>query len=61
MNCCSNSIKELTPVLIALFNLKTTAVTALNAANLLIAKPDCLPNSSISVLEEARDLLTVCC
>ena len=46
-------MKALAPVLIALINEKIPDVTTLNAANLLTAKADCLPNSCISVVAPA--------
>ena len=54
VTCCSftsslsNSINAPIPLLIELVTPKITLVTAVKAANLLTAKPACLPNSSIS-------------
>ena len=47
------------PSLAALISAYIPAVPALKAANLLIANPVCLPNSSISVLAAPRSLVTL--
>ena len=44
------------PVFIAPINEKIPDVTTLNAANLLTAKADCLPNASISLVAPATAL-----